>query len=305
MLKIVFMGSPEFAVPSLEALHNSSHEIITVVTNPDKRRGRGSEKSPSIVKKRALDLGYPVLETDSTGNPEFVRKLTELKPDLLVVVAFRILPPEILQIPRAGSINLHASLLPKYRGAAPIHWAVINGETETGCTVFFLDEQVDTGHILSKVKTPIGPEETTGDLYHRLKELGAGLLVKSVDDIEAGKARTMPQDHTQATPAPKLFAGDTRIDFNKSAADVHNLIRGLSPVPAATALYGEEIMKLYRSRLRAEIKLVAGELKYIEGCLLVGCGTGSVQLTELQMPGKKRISGKEFANGYDLSIKLE
>lgn len=305
MLKIVFMGSPEFAVPSLEALHNSSHKIIAVVTNPDKRRGRGGEKSPTIVKRRALDFGYPVLEAESARDPDFIRTLTDLKPDLIVVVAFRILPPEILQIPRLGSVNLHASLLPKYRGAAPIHWAVINGETETGCTVFFLGEKVDTGHILDKVKTDIGPDETAGDLYGRLKELGAGLLVETVDNIEKGKAKAVPQDSSKATPAPKLFTEDTRIDFHRSSIDVHNLIRGLSPFPGATALYGNEVMKLYRSRVGPEIWMEAGELNYVEECLIAGCGTGSVQITELQMPGKKRISGKDFANGYDLNIKLE
>jgi len=305
MLKIVFMGSPEFAVPSLEALHNSSHEIAEVITNPDKRRGRGKKTSPTIIKKRALDFGYPVFETESTKDPGLYRKLVDIQPDLLVVVAFRILPPEILRIPRLGSINLHASLLPKYRGAAPIHWAVIKGESETGCTVFFLDEKVDTGHILGKIRTDIGPDETTGDLYNRLKMLGAGLLVDTIDKIEKGEAEAMPQDSSQATPAPKLFPADTRVDFNKSSTDVHNLIRGLNPYPVAAALYGNKTVKLYRTRIGPDVQMNIGELKYVEECLLAGCGTGSVQLIELQLPGKNRISGKDFANGYDLNVKLE
>src|SRR5690554_213902 len=168
-LNLVFMGSPEFAVPSLNALAESGHRISAVVTNPDKRRGRGGGETPTPVKERALELGCRVLEVESPGDPAFVRQLEKLKPDLLVIVAFRVLPPEILKIPRIGSINLHASLLPAYRGAASIHWAVINGETETGCSVFFLQEKVDTGDVIAQERVRIGPDETTGELYDRLK----------------------------------------------------------------------------------------------------------------------------------------
>jgi len=182
---------------------------------------------------------------------------------------------------------------------------VIKGETETGCTVFLLDEKVDTGHILGKVRTYIGPDETTGDLYDRLKLLGAGLLVNTIDKIEKGNATAEPQDSSQATPAPKLFPADTRVDFNKSSTDVHNLIRGLNPFPVAAALYGNKTVKLYGSTIGPDEQMNAGELKYVEECLFVGCGTGTVQLTELQLPGKNRISGKDFANGYDLNVKLE
>ncbi len=298
------MGSPDFAVPSLLELHHSEHRVEAVVTNPDKRRGRGEGKSPTIVKKKALELGYPVIETESTKDPDFGEKLNAIQPDLLVVVAFRILPPEILEIPRLGSVNLHASLLPKYRGAAPIHWAIINGETETGCTVFFLDEQVDTGHIISRVKTVIGPDETAGDLYERLKEIGAGLLVECLDRIEKGHVKGIPQENDKATPAPKLFTEDARIDFQLPSQQVHNRIRGLSPFPGAWTTYSGKKINLYRSRIGPDIQLAPGELLIDDGRLLAGCGQGTVELTEVQMPGKKRVSGKEFANGYDLSVRL-
>ncbi len=298
------MGSPDFAVPSLLELHHSEHRVEAVVTNPDKRRGRGEGKSPTIVKKKALELGYPVIETESTKDPDFGEKLNAIQPDLLVVVAFRILPPEILEIPRLGSVNLHASLLPKYRGAAPIHWAIINGETETGCTVFFLDEQVDTGHIISRVKTVIGPDETAGDLYERLKEIGAELLVECLDRIEKGHVKGIPQENDKATPAPKLFTEDARIDFQLPSQQVHNRIRGLSPFPGAWTTYSGKKINLYRSRIGPDIQLAPGELLIDDGRLLAGCGQGTVELTEVQMPGKKKVSGKEFANGYDLSVRL-
>lgn len=304
MLNIVFMGSPEFAVPSLRALHNSNHKILAVVTNPDKRRGRGSGKSPTIIKEKAVELGYPVIEVESTKDPRFTEKIRNLKPDLLVVVAFRILPSEILEIPELGSINLHASLLPKYRGAAPIHWAVINGEKETGCTVFFLDEKVDTGRIIKQVKTEVGPDETTGEIYNRLKKLGAELLTDVVDLIEKGNVHALAQDEKESTPAPKLFTDDAKIEFALDSSSVHNKIRGLSPFPGAWAEYNEERINLYKSKTGPDIELEPGQLIFMNGRLLAGCGSGTVELLELQVPGKKRVTGTDFANGYDLNIKL-
>jgi methionyl-tRNA formyltransferase len=304
MLKLVFMGSPDFAIPSLVALHNSSHHILAVVTNPDKRRGRGGAKSPSVVKKKANELGYPVIETDSAKDPSFIEKIRELKPDLLVVVAFKILPPQLLAIPRKGSINLHASLLPKYRGAAPIHWAIINGDKETGCTVFFLDEKVDTGEIIKQTSTEIGPDETTGDLYNRLKKIGAKLLVESVDMISSGNVNKIPQKEVNASPAPKLYSEDGRIDFKLTSVNVHNKIRGLNPFPGAWAMYNGKKLNIHRSSTGPELSLEPGELKFTDGQLLAGCSGGTVELVEVQMPGKKKVSGTDFANGYDLNIKL-
>lgn len=309
-LNIVFMGSPEFAVPSLNALHNSAHTIMAVVSNPDKRRGRRSKPEPTDVKKRALELGLPVLDVEDVKSKEFEDALKKRSPDLLVVVAFRILPPNILSIPKMGSINLHASLLPKYRGAAPIHWAVINGETETGCTVFFLDQKVDTGNIIGREKTDIGPMETTGDVYERLKELGAGLLLRCVNDIASGSVKPTPQNHDLATPAPKLFSENTRINFSRSSSEIHNRIRGLNPFPIAWCMYGDEKMNLYRSKpaddtVQEKLNLSPGEIAGHQNRLYAGCGDGPIELTEVQLPGTKRMNGRDFINGYDLTVHLD
>lgn len=303
-LNIVFMGSPEFAVPSLDALHNSSHRISAVVSNPDKRRGRRSKPEPTDVKKRAIELGYSTIDVEDVKSSEFAAQLKELSPDLLVVVAFRILPPNVLSIPKLGSINLHASLLPKYRGAAPIHWAVINGEKETGCTIFFLNEKVDTGKIIGQVKTDIGPMETTGDIYNRLKNLGANLLVDMVNQIAEGKTEPVAQNDEKATPAPKLFNENTRINFHQPASKVHDLIRGLNPFPVAWCEFEGKKMNVYGSRL-LDGKSKPGYLHTENGKLIVGCETGLIELTGVQLPGTKKLSGSEFINGYPLPAQLK
>ncbi len=299
------MGSPDFAIPSLEAIHQSGHEIVAVASNPDKRRGRGGKPRPTVVKKRAMELGYPTIDVETPKSPEFSAQLKELKPDLLVVVAFRILPPEVLEIPAIGSINLHASLLPKYRGAAPIHWAIINGEKETGCTVFFLNEKVDTGKIIKQAKTDIGPMETTGDLYERLKTEGATLLTESIDEIAAGELELQEQNDSEATPAPKLYNENTKVDFNQPVQKVHNLIRGLNPFPVAWCEYGDKKLNLYRSKPGAEtLNANPGQFVEEDDKLFVQCSDGLLELTELQLPGTKRLSGIEFKNGYDTTVVL-
>ena len=297
-MRIVFMGSPDFAIPSLEKLYHSDHEIVSVVSNVDKRRGRGGETSPTAVKKKALKLGLPVIEVDDLGDPSFHRKLEDLDPDLFVVVAFRILPSQVLQIPSRGSINLHASLLPKYRGAAPIHWAIMNGEEKTGCSVFFLEEEVDTGQIIKQSTTEIGPNETTGDVYKRLKELGSKLLVKAVEEIDKNEYSAMPQDDSKATPAPKLYTDDCKIDFDKSAVEVHNKIRGLSPFPTAWAELDDLKFNMYRSEIGPKKDLAPGQLEMQGDDLVVGCKTGTLILREVQLQGKRRMTGKDFMNGY-------
>ncbi|MGM0545340.1 MAG: methionyl-tRNA formyltransferase [Bacteroidota bacterium] len=298
-MRIVFMGSPDFAIPSLQKLHNTDHEIVSVVSNVDKRRGRGGKLSPTAVKKKALELELPVIEVENLDDPDFYEALKDLDADLFVVVAFRILPANILELPRKGSVNLHASLLPKYRGAAPIHWAIINGEEKTGCTIFFLDEQVDTGQIIKQQQTPIGENETTGDLYKRLKKMGSDLLIEAVDDIDQDRYELRKQDHGKATPAPKLFTNDCKIDFNKPAAQVHNKIRGLSPFPTAWAMLGDLKFNIYRSRIGPEVDLAPGRLHMQGDELLVGCREGTVILEEVQQQGKKRMPGKDFMNGYN------
>jgi methionyl-tRNA formyltransferase len=303
-MNIIFMGSPEFAIPSLLQIHQSEHTISAVVSNVDKRRGRGSKTSPTPVKEKALELGLPVIEVEDLHSASFAEQLKELKPDLLVVVAFRILPQTILDIPRVGSVNLHASLLPKYRGAAPIHWAIINGEKETGCTVFFLDEKVDTGNIIAQQKVLIGENETTGELYNQLRDMGSELLLKAIHQIEANTYTLQPQLHESASPAPKLFRADCHVDFDKPATEVHNKIRGLSPFPTAWANLNGEKFNLYQSKLGPEIKAAPGTLIQHNDSLLVGCKDGTVELLQVQIPGSKRMAGTEFIRGYNAEGKL-
>ncbi len=294
------MGSPDFAIPSLEKIYNSKHTISAVVSNVDKRRGRGSEKAPTPVKAKALALGLDVIEVEDLKSDTFEHKLKELEADLFVVVAFRILPKKILDIPNIGSVNLHASLLPKYRGAAPIHWAVINGEEETGCSIFFLDEQVDTGKIIAQRSTPIDTHESTGEVYARLMEQGSDLLLEAINDIADGTINPTPQDDRLATPAPKLFNENTKIDFNKSAEEVHNLIRGLNPFPVAWTTWNDKKVKIYKARPGLMATIDPGELLVKEDRLLAGCGGGTIEILELQLPGKKRMSAVDFMNGFEV-----
>ncbi|WP_340106869.1 methionyl-tRNA formyltransferase [Rhodohalobacter sp. 8-1] len=304
-LRIVFMGSPDFAVPSLEKLHNSNHEIVSVISGEDKRRRRRGSPEPTPVKKCAQELGLTTFDAEDMKDAELKDYLGGLKADLFVVVAFKILPPSLLEIPNLGSVNLHASLLPKYRGAAPIHWAIIKGETETGCTVFFLEKKVDTGKIIRQKSTPIGPDETTGELYERLKHLGSDLIVESLDSIAEASYTVTPQDNDQSTSAPKLFKENTEIDFKQPAQDVHNFVRGLNPFPLAWCTYDGERMNLYKTAVGPQMDLRPGELQADERGVFAGTGDGTIQLLELQLPGRKRMSGREFANGFDLSKDLK
>lgn len=298
-MQIVFMGTPDFAVPSLEKLHKSSHNIVSVVSNVDKRRGRRAKPTPTPVKAKGLELDVPIIEVENLSDDIFHDQLKELEADLFVVVAFRILPSKILALPAKGSVNLHASLLPKYRGAAPIHWAVMNGEEKTGCTVFFLNEKVDAGKIIKQQETPIGPNETTGDVYDRLKNMGGDLMVEAVEEIALNTYVEQKQDHHKATPAPKLFTEDCKVDFNQSAQQVHNKIRGLSPYPTAWAELDDLKFNMYRSETGPGKDLAPGELYLTSGNeLLAGCKEGTVILKEVQLEGKRRMSGFDFMNGY-------
>jgi len=298
-MDIVFMGSPEFAIPSLERIHQSDkHNVKAVVSNVDKRRGRGSKTSPTPVKAKALELELPVIEVEDLHSPGFAEKLRALEADLFVVVAFRILPVSVLEIPKIGSVNLHASLLPKYRGAAPIHWAIMKGEKETGCTIFFLDEKVDTGNILLQESTQIGENETTGELYGRLRDMGSELILEALDLIDSGKYELKPQDDDQASPAPKLFKDDCHVNFDRPALEVHNKIRGLSPFPTAWASLNGDKFNMYVCEVGPDLTLKPGELTEHENMLLVGCGTGTVILKKVQLPGTKRMTGQEFIHGH-------
>lgn len=304
-MNIVFMGSPDFALPSLEAIHNSSHTIKAVVSNVDKRRGRGSETAPTPVKAKALELGLPVIEVEDLKSQEFANQLKKLEADLFVVVAFRILPKHVLEIPKVGSVNLHASLLPKYRGAAPIHWAIINGEEKTGCTIFFLDEKVDTGKIILQKETPVDDNETTGEVYFRLMEQGSEVLLEAINQIASDSFKTIEQNDSESTPAPKLFREDCHIDFNQPAKKVHNKIRGLSPFPTAWATLNGEKFNMYRSKLGSYANIDPGELLVKDGRLLVGCSDGTIELLEIQLPGKRKMQTDTFLKGNDLEGVLE
>ncbi len=304
-MNIVFMGSPDFAIPSLEAIHHSSHTIKAVVSNIDKRRGRGSETAPTPVKAKALELGLSVIEVEDLKSDEFSSQLKLLEADLFVVVAFRILPKKVLEIPTIGSVNLHASLLPKYRGAAPIHWAVMNGEDKTGCTIFFLDEKMDTGKIILQEEIQIDDNETTGDVYTRLMIKGSQVLLNAINQIEENSYSTIEQDDSLATPAPKIFRDDCHVNFNKPAKEVHNKIRGLSPFPTAWATLNGEKFNMYKSKLGVFANIDPGELLVKDGKLLVGCVDGTIELLEIQLPGKRKMQTEIFLKGNSIEGTLK
>ena len=243
------MGSAEFAIPSLEKLLSSNHEILFVVSAPDKERGRGRKVTYTPLKQFAVENRFEVLTPINLKDEQFIQRLRTSNADLFVVVAFRILPKEVLQIPKRGSINLHASLLPKYRGAAPIHWALINGETETGVTTFFLDEKVDTGNILLQEKIKIEDDDNLGSLYEKLKFLGADVLLNSINKIENGFYELTKQDNSLATPAPKITKEICKIDLTKTSKEIHNLVRGLSPNPAAVLEINNKTYKIIKTKL--------------------------------------------------------
>jgi len=302
-MNIVFMGTPEFAVPSLNALAAAGYLPSTVVTGPDRPRGRGQSMRPTAVKNAAQALGIDdILQPDSVRNEAFADALTARDPDCFVVVAFKILPPSVLAIPRKGAFNLHGSLLPAYRGAAPIHHAVLNGDTETGVTTFFLEPAVDTGDIILQKRMPIGPNETTGAVHDRMMHLGAEAVVETVELIDAGTAPRIPQNNADATPAPKMHAEEADIPWAKPAATVHNHIRGLSPIPGAWTLHGDTRLKVYRStQLDVAPNAAPGTVLSTDGVVHVACGTGAVALETIQQPGKQRLEAEAFVNGYPIS----
>jgi len=299
-LRIVFMGTAEFAVPTLSILHESGYAIPAVVTAPDKPRGRGQEMLPTPVKRHCAEAGLTVLEPGNLTDPAFARSVRSLSPDLIVVVAFRILPREIFMIPRLGSLNLHASLLPRYRGAAPINRAVMNGEAETGVTTFFLEEKVDTGNILLQERMPILPEDDAGSVHDRLSAIGARVVLQTVRLIEEGKAFARPQDPLLASPAPKIFKEDCHIVWDRPVSSVRNQIRGLAPYPAAYAIHQGRVVKIYRASL-ADGRAEPGVIESGKDILRVGTGDGMLSIEVLQQEGKKKMGVSEFLRGYKIS----
>lgn len=316
-MRIVFMGTPEFAVPSLQALVENGYEVVGVITATDKTGGRGGKQLiQSAVKKFAVKQGLKVLQPSKLKAPEFLEELKALKADLQVVVAFRMLPEVVWDMPPAGTFNLHASLLPKYRGAAPINWAVINGEKETGLTTFFIRHDIDTGDLLFQERMAIGEDESAGELHDRMMAKGAELVLKTVKAIEKGNYELKKQDESLVCHAPKIFHETCRIDFQKPVAQVHNFIRGLSPYPGAWTMVPvnhpkeglqELELKIFQTEKVMEMhsfipgSLVSGNRKE----LFIATLDGFVKLLEIQLQGRKRMDATSFLNGYADMLELQ
>ena len=299
-MRVIFMGTPEFAVPSLTALLDAGYAPAAVVTGPDRPRGRGQEVTPTPVKEVAQEAGIDhILQPEDVTDPAFAEAMSDPAPDVITVVAYKILPPFVFTTATDGAFNLHGSLLPKYRGAAPINHAIMAGETETGVTTFFLEPSVDTGDIILQKRMSIGPNETAGEVHDRMKELGGEAVVETVRQIDEGTVETRPQDDEKATPAPKIHDEDCETPWDQPAKDVHNHVRGLSPYPGAWTLHDGTRLKLYRTR-RAEGAGTPGEVIEADGRLVVACGTGAVEVLTLQQPGRNRLDADDFLNGYAL-----
>ena len=309
-LRIVFLGTPEFAVESLEAILAHGYNVVGVVTMPDKPAGRGHKMFQSPVKLCAMNHGLKVMQPVRLKDPEFIEELRALNADLFIVIAFRMLPEVVWAMPPLGTFNLHASLLPRYRGAAPINRAVMNGDTVTGVTTFFLKHEIDTGDIISQERIDILPTDNVGDVHDRLMHLGAQLTVKTIADIVAGTLRPIPQDpligDTEPTPAPKIFKEDCEIHWTEPAEKIHNLVRGLSPYPGAwSTLISDDseqgAVKIFETRIAAGTTPLAPGKIAVEGdTLLVGTATSPVEVLSLQAPGKRRVATADYLRGARL-----
>lgn len=308
-LRIVFLGTPEFAVASLKRLVDGGYNVVGVVTMPDKPAGRGKHLRASAVKEYALEAGLPIMQPEKLKDETFVEELRGLNADLFIVIAFRMLPEVVWQMPRFGTFNLHASLLPAYRGAAPINWAVINGESKTGVTTFFLKHEIDTGDVIDREEIEIRDADNAGTVHDRLMELGAELTIKTVDRIIAGNLSSTPQtemgDEDVRKGAPKIFKETCRIDWKRGAKDIHNLVRGLSPYPGAwSEVYAGDTamgqMKIFETKVAEnvpECELSCGEVFMDGKRMFVGCGEGVLELLSVQAPGKKRMPTADFLRG--------
>lgn len=306
-LKIVFFGTPEFAVTSLSRLVDNGYNISAVVTMPDKEAGRGRKLMQSDVKRYAVGKGLRIMQPEKLKSPEFIDELRQIDADLFIVIAFRMLPEIVWSMPRLGTFNLHGSLLPKYRGAAPINRAIMNGETETGVTTFFLKHEIDTGDIIGSRSIPIGCDDNVGYIYDRLMDIGAEMVIETVDDIINGTLTTRPQPEGEFIPAPKIFKEDCRIDWHRNATCIHNLVRGLSPYPGAfttmTDTAGKESdIKIFQSSIASDFKFGKdndpGTIAVSGRRMFVKTGEGALEILSLQPSGKKRMDTAAFLLGY-------
>lgn len=310
-MRVVFMGTPEFAATSLHEINtNSNHEVVGVVTVPDKPSGRGQKMNISDVKKYALEHNLPLLQPEKLRDEDFIENLKSLNADVFVVVAFRMLPQVVWSIPAKGTFNLHGSLLPQYRGAAPINWAVMNGDKETGVTTFLIDEKIDTGNILIADKVAIGENDNVGKIHDELMQIGAKLVVKTLDGLENDSLKPHPQDETlELKHAPKIFKEDCKIDWNNSIDTIHNKIRGLSPYPCAWTTYGNDetykTLKIYAG-VKTDLVLEADNFQLVlqKNNLYVKLPSGSYEILELQPEGKRRMLAKDFINGHQNEASL-
>lgn len=298
-MRVVFMGTPEFAVSSLQALHSAGHEIVSVLTQPDRPAGRGNKLTSPPVKQRALELGLTVEQPDRVRQPEVVERLREIAPRAIVVVGYgQFIPQSIIDLPPLGCVNVHSSLLPKYRGAAPMNWAIVNGETATGVTTMLIEKRLDAGDILLMRETPIGPDETTPELAARLAPMGADLLIETLERLDRGEITPRKQIEEDATYAPIMKREDGLIDWNLSASDVYNRIRGFDPWPGSYTTIRGKRLHIRRARVADGPTPEPGRLATALG-LIVGCGWGTcLQIDEVQLEGKNRISAEDFVRGY-------
>lgn len=300
-MRVIFMGTPDFAVPSLQKLIDGGYQVCAVYTQPDKPKGRGHKLQAPPVKELAMEHQIPVCQPATLRNEEVQEEIRRWNADVIVVVAYgKILPKAVLDAPRLGCINVHGSLLPKYRGAAPIQWTVIHGDQTAGVTTMFMGEGLDTGDMLLKAETPVGQEETAGELFDRLKDLGADLLLRTLEQLSAGTLHPIPQKEEEATLAPMLSKELSRLDWTKPAQELHDLIRGLNPWPSAYSYLDGKKLKLFASRV-GEGQGEPGKAFTRDGKLFVYCGMGVLELTELQTENGKRMDGKSYLLGHPLS----
>ena len=302
-MNIIFMGTPDFAVECLDVLVNSDHNIVAVVTSEDKQAGRGQKIKKSVIKDYSLKKNLKILQPKNLKDSSFINEIKNLNPDIFIVVAFRMLPKILWEIPAKGTINLHASILPNLRGAAPIHWAIINGLKETGVSTFYINEKIDCGEIIEQKRVPISKNENTGELYIKLKKIGAITILSTLEKISNKNFKCIKQNENEKyLKAPKLNRENTRIQWKKSVNEIHNFVRGLSPFPSAWTSVNNKIIKIYKSREYSntiEKKFKPGTIMMNKNTLLISTGSGLLEVLELKLEGKKIMTNIEFNNGFN------